>query len=127
MNQLNNQSILPFVNLSLAEKDKHYINIHYMIDIKEKLLTEKHKTVKLSEGNEFLDDVREDYNKYYKYIVKQKQEQIQALQLLNKYIKDLKKSGELSKRNREDAKREQEKIMNELESIKNNIDNLIEQ
>ena len=58
------------------------------------------------------------YTKYYNFISQQKQDQIQALQLLNGYIHDLTKSGQLSKHNIDDAKYEQGKILHEVKSIK---------
>jgi hypothetical protein len=90
------------------------------------MLINKQKNFKnLTKQNEFLNEVKQDYNKYYGYIVKQKEDQMSALTMLNGYIKDLTTSGTLSKNNIEDAKNEQEKILTEINSIKKGIDDII--
>jgi hypothetical protein len=58
--------------------------------------------------------------------MKQKQEQIQALEILHNYVKDLTISGNLSKQNIKDAKYEQKKIIKELKYIKHNLDEVIQ-
>ena len=63
---------------------------------------------------------------YNKHIVQQKQDQMTALSILNKYIKDLAVTGELSKQNIKDARSEQQKILEEIDSIKNNLIPLLE-
>ena len=90
------------------------------------MLLDKQKKIRfISKQNKFLDAVKDDYAKYYGYIVKQKREQIEALDLLNNYISDLTVSGKLSKNNVEDAKHEQYKILNELKNIQKGLDGII--
>ena len=57
--------------------------------------------------------------------MKQKQEQIQALEMLNNYVHDLSISGSLSNKNVKNAKSDQKKIIKELKSIKHNLDEVI--
>ena len=90
------------------------------------ILSERLKLEKLSKQNQFLERIKTDYLKYNNYITQQKREQIQAMELLNTYIKDLTETGQLTKQNMEDAKVEQDKIMNEVNSIKRNLDQLID-
>ena len=78
----------------------------------------------MSKENAFLQGIRDDYSKYNKHIVQQKQDQMTALSILNKYIKDLAVTGELSKQNIKDARSEQQKILEEIDSIKNNLDTI---
>ena len=112
--------------IHLENRDKQLLQIENLIDAKRKMLIDKQKKFKnITKQNEFLSEVKEDYTKYYGYIVKQKQEQMSALSLLNNYIKDLTVSGKLSKNNIDDAKNEQEKILTEINSIKNGIDDII--
>lgn len=114
------------IMLPLKEKDDKFMQIQKLIDSKKQMLLEKQKKLKrLSQQNEFLEVVKDDYEKYYNHIVKQKQDQIKALQLLDEYIDDLTKTGELTKYNVEDAKEEQSKILREMNNIKRNIDNII--
>jgi hypothetical protein len=111
----------------LAKRDEEFIKIQNLIDIKRKYLIEKKKKLKhISKQNRFLDEVRNDYNRYFQYIEKQKQDQIMALNTINKYIDDLTYSGELSKKNIIDAKEEQRKILKEIKDIKNSLDAFID-
>jgi DNA repair exonuclease SbcCD ATPase subunit len=112
--------------IHLENRDNQLLQIENLIDAKRKMLIDKQKKFKnITKQNEFLSEVKQDYRKYYGYIVKQKQDQMSALSLLNNYIKDLTVSGKLSKNNIHDAKNEQEKILTEINSIKKGIDDII--
>jgi len=112
----------------LENRDQQLLQIENLIDAKRKMLIDKQKKFKtLTNQNEFLNEVKQDYNKYYGYIVKQKEDQMSALTLLNSYIKDLTVSGTLSKNNVQDAKNEQQKILTEINSIKKGIDEIIKE
>jgi hypothetical protein len=110
----------------LEQKDEQFMQIERLINSKRQMLLEKQLRFKaIEEQNEFLNNVKEDYAKYYHYISQQKQDQIKALELLNEYIRDLTRSGHLSKHNEEDALIEQKKIMREVNSIKKGLDSII--
>ena len=107
----------------LVRRDIEFMQIQNLIDSKKKMLIEKQKKLRLvSKQNCFLEEVKNDYNKYYEYISQQKEDQIKALTLINDYIKQLTISGKLSTQNIKDAKEEQKKILNEIKSIKNGLD-----
>ena len=112
--------------MPLVKRDEQLLQIEELINAKRKMLLDKQKKIRfISKQNKFLDAVKDDYAKYYGYIVKQKREQIEALDLLNNYISDLTVSGKLSKNNVEDAKHEQYKILNELKNIQKGLDGII--
>lgn len=114
------------VNMPLVKRDEQLLQIEELIEAKRRMLLEKQKKIKfISKQNKFLDAVKHDYTKYYGYIIKQKREQIEALDLLNNYINDLTVSGKLSKHNIEDAKHEQSKILHELKNIQKGLDSII--
>jgi hypothetical protein len=118
--------ILP-VQMDLASKDKQFIQLQQLIDLKRKMLLDKQiKYKKIVKQNHFLEEIKNDYSTYSNYIMKQKQEQIQALEILQNYVKDLSVSGKLSKQNVKDAKYEQKKIIKELKSLKYNLDEVIQ-
>ena len=120
--------IVPFNrnNNELADKDEQLIHLENLIESKRKMLLEKQKKLRfVYKQNQFLGVVREDYDKYYSYIVKQKQDQMKALQLLNTYVDDLTRSGNLTKHNVADAKHEQRKIISEMKSIQMNLDEIV--
>ena len=119
---------IPTNYIHLENRDQQLLQIENLIDAKRKMLIDKQKKFKnLTKENEFLNEVKQDYNKYYGYIVKQKEDQMSALTMLNGYIKDLTISGTLSKNNIEDAKNEQQKILTEINSIKKGIDDIIKE
>ena len=119
---------IPTNYIHLENRDQQLLQIENLIDAKRKMLIGKQKKFKnLTKQNEFLSEVKQDYNKYYGYIVKQKEDQMSALTMLNGYIKDLTVSGNLSKNNIEDAKNEQHKILTEINSIKKGIDDIIKE
>jgi hypothetical protein len=114
------------VNMPLVKKDEQFLHLQYLIDSKRRMLLEKQKKLRfVTKQNQFLDAVKSDYAKYYGYISQQKNDQINALNLLNNYIKDLTVSGQLSKNNIDDAKYEQERIMKEVNQIKKGLDNIM--
>ena len=113
--------------MNLATKDQQFIELQQLIELKRKMLLEKQKKYKkISKQNHFLEEIKNDYSNYSNYIMKQKQEQIQALEILQNYVQDLSVSGNLSKQNVKDAKYEQKKIIRELKSIKHNLDEVIQ-
>ena len=118
--------ILP-IQIDLASKDQQFIQLQQLIESKKKMLLDKQiKYKKISKQNHFLEEIKNDYSNYSNYIMKQKQEQIQALEILHNYVKDLTISGNLSKQNVKDSKYEQKKIIKELKSIKYNLDDVIQ-
>jgi hypothetical protein len=120
--------IVPFNrnNHELADKDAQLIQLENLIESKRKMLLEKQKKLRfVYKQNQFLDVVKQDYETYYSYIVKQKQDQMNALQLLNNYITDLTRSGNLTKHNMTDAKHEQRRIVSEMKSIQMNLDEIM--
>jgi hypothetical protein len=118
--------ILP-IQMDLASKDQQFIELQQLIEMKRKMLLDKQiKYKKIAKQNHFLEEIKNDYSNYSNYIMKQKKEQIQALEILHNYVKDLTISGNLSKQNVKDAKYEQKKIIKELKTIKHNLDDVIQ-
>jgi hypothetical protein len=115
------------INIKNYQEDEdEYLHLQYVIESKRNMLLKKQKKLqKIAKHNAFLEHIKNDYLKYNNYIVKQKQEQINALQLLNNYIEDLNKSGQLSEHNIQDARIEQKNIVKELKSIKTGLDKIM--
>jgi protein-tyrosine phosphatase len=123
--------IIPYqakVVIPIREKEELFIQLQELIDAKRDMLINKQKKLRfISKQNRFLEAVKNDYEKFYKYIAQQKSDQIRALQILDEYIKDLTLSGKLTKHNIEDAKEEQNKILKEVNSIKSSLEKIINQ
>jgi hypothetical protein len=125
------EQIVPYqarLVVPIRENDKRFMQLQELIDAKKNMLVNKQKKLRfISKQNRFLDAIRNDYEKFYGYITQQKKDQINALQFLDEYIKDLTLSGKLTKHNIEDAKEEQSKILREINSIKESLDSIINQ
>ena len=114
------------LNNNLVDADIRFISIQQQLEAKRNLLLNKQKKLKrVMKQNTFLNHIKNDYDKYYNFIINQKKQQIDALELLNKYIDDLSRSGNLTEHNIEDARIEQKNILKEIKSIKTNLDELI--
>ena len=120
------EPIIYRIQLPLEQQDDQFMHIQELIEAKRNFLFQKQKKLKIiTRQNHFLEEVHQDYSKYYNFILKQKNDQIQALQLLDNYIHDLTKSGQLTKHNIEDSKEEQRKILREIKQIKGGLDSII--
>ena len=113
--------------VSLSQRDLYLIKIENEIRNRKELLLEKRKHLKkVRNQNEFLEEVMGDYSKYYNYITEQNQEQMRALDILNKYIHGLIEKENLTSENLKDAKKEQKKIIHEMKKIKKGLDSFME-
>lgn len=111
---------------TLGDRDKAILKIEQQIEEKKNMLYNRqyilHNTVK---DNDYLEGIKKDYAKYNTYIVKQKNEQIKAMELLRQYIEDIKLSGNLTEEAIVETKREQQGIVNEIDKIKRSMDKII--
>jgi hypothetical protein len=113
---------------TLAERDNYLMQIENQIQVKRNLLLEKRKTLEETiKQNHFLEGVKNDYNRYHNYIIKQNQEQMRAMNLLNQYLGDIMISGKLTEKDIHNTKREQNEILSEINKIKHNLDEIIKQ
>ena len=114
------------IRVVFKNNDEKLLKIDELIEAKRQMLQDKQKTIgKIAKQNKFLEDVKNDYSNYNNIIIKQKNEQIQALELIHKYINDLKSTEQISTQNIEDAKNDQLKIMNEIQTIKKNLEGIV--
>ena len=113
--------------LTLAERDLYLVHIDTLMEEKRKMLLEKQKTLQqTAKENEYLEMVRNDYRKYYNHIVKQKEDQINAMNYLNQYIDVIIVDGKLTDTDLENAKMDQDELIQEMDNIKGKLDEIIE-
>jgi len=112
--------------IPIRENDEKFMHIQEIIEAKKNMLLEKQKKLRfISKQNAFLNEVKNEYENYYGYIVQQKNDQIKALTILDNYIKQLTISGNLTKHNIEDAKQVSNLFREVYESaLKGNSENL---
>jgi len=114
------------MSLRLAERDLHLQQIEREIKNKKKMLVKKKKDLeKKHKLNEYLETVKDDYSKYYNYILKEKQEQYNALVLLKEYMYDLIKTENLVDEQKRTAKHDQRDILGEIDKVKAELDELV--
>jgi hypothetical protein len=115
------------MSFPLAERDLQLIQIEQEIMNKKKFLVKKKKDLDNKyKLNHYLSGIKDDYTKYYDYIVKEKQQQHNALLLLNEYINDLLNTEHLVDEQLRTAKHDQKDILKEIDKVKVELDELIE-
>ena len=113
--------------LTLAERDLYLLQIDKEIKNKKSLLVKKKKELdKKYKLNHYLSGVKDDYSKYYNYIIGEKQQQYNALQLLKEYMSDLIKTGQVVDEQLRTAKYDQKDIIGEIDKVKAELDELVE-
>jgi hypothetical protein len=129
---LNNQNAsssvkkeLPYLNL--AERDNYLSEIEQEIKSKKDLLLEKRKYLKkISGDNRFLRDVNKDYQTYYDFIKKQKEDQLKTLNYLNDYISDMMVTTKLTDQDILESNKEQRRILSEIKNIRKSLEEIIQ-
>ena len=113
-------------NIQLVDKDLRLYDIEEQINARRKLILDKNKTIQnKKKQNHFLNEVKQDYETFYKYIVNEKQQQYQSMELLNKYLDDLKKTNQLAEDELTVLKYDQKDILSEMDKIKLELNKLI--
>lgn len=113
--------------LNLAERDKYLSKIEQEIKSKKDLLLEKRKYLKkISGDNRFLAGVNHDYQRYYDFIRKQKEDQLKTLNYLNDYIGDMMVTTKLTDQDIAESNREQRRILSEIKNIRKSLEEIIQ-
>jgi hypothetical protein len=114
--------------LTLGNKDLYLIKIQTEIKKKKNMLVKKKRELEnKAKTNKYLSEVKNDYNKYYDYIVNEKQQQYNALMLLKEYMDDLVKTENLVDNQIRTAKYDQKDILVEIDTVKQELDELMSQ
>jgi len=113
--------------LNLAERDKYLSKIEQEIKSKKDLLLEKRKYLKeISGENRFLTSVNNDYQTYYDFIIKQKEDQMKTLNYLNDYIQDIMVNSKLTDQDILETNQEKKRILNEIKNIRKSLEEIIQ-
>ncbi len=112
--------------ITVADRDLYLLQIKEELENKKKLLLGKKKEMEKKEKiNQYLGNVKNDYNKYYEYILNEKQQQFNALNLLKDYMGDLIQTEKLLDSQLRTAKHDQQDILKEISKIKSELDELM--
>ena len=113
------------MEVDFAKRDLNLSQIQQEIKSKKSLLISKKKNLEDKlQMNEYLSDVKDDYEKYYSYILKEKQQQYDALVLLKEYIDDLAHTENMVDEQLDVAKHDQHDIVKEIDKVKKELDEL---
>jgi hypothetical protein len=114
--------------ITLVERDTYLSQIESQLAEKRKLLLNKNKILdETMKQNQFLTGIKNDYQNYHNHIIKQKQDQLKAMDILNQYIQGLTNSGKITDHDIKKGKDDQNKILREIQLIKSDLDDIIQQ
>lgn len=117
---------MEITKLSLAQKDKYLEKIDNEIITRRNHILEKIKKIdKKKRVNHFLDEVNEDYEKYYQYIIFEKQQQYNSMMIIKNYLDDLIITEKLANNELKNIKYDQNHILYEMDKIKLELNKLI--
>lgn len=112
--------------ITLAQRDMYLMKINDEIKNRRELLLKKKKEIQQKEKiNEFLNTVRDEYKNYYNHIIKEKQQQYEALQLLKTYLDDLSTTEKSMNNQLRNAKYDQNQILQEMDAIRFELDGIM--
>jgi hypothetical protein len=129
---LNNENESPSIKkglptMNLAERDKYLSKVEQEIKSKKELLLEKRKYLKkISQDNRFLTGVNNDYQKYYDFIIKQKEDQMKTLNYLNDYIGDMMVNTKLTDQDIVETNQEQKRVLKEIKNIRKSLEEILQ-
>jgi len=107
-------------------KDRQLLQIHNAIEAKEQMLLDKKSKLRVAmQQNNFLNNVKDDYSKYYNFIAEQKREQIKAFNRLSRYINELNQLNNLNSNSLVNSQNDEKKILQEVKNIKKRLNSII--
>ena len=113
------------INHELADRDLKLLQLDEEIKNKKNLLLKKRKELEEKKGlNQYLEIVKDDYNKYYEVEVNKKKNELKAMTILNDYISYLENENHLVNNQIVTAKHDKKEILHEINKIKKELDNL---
>jgi uncharacterized protein YbcV (DUF1398 family) len=116
------------MRIDLVDKDMRLFQLDQEIMKRRQMIIDKSKQVKKkTKTNGFLETVKDDYSKYYDYILKEKQQQLIAMSMLDKYLKNLEGIDDLAGENLETLKTDQKQILTEMSKVKGELDKLVKE
>lgn len=112
--------------MEISEKDLMLNQIQSEIEKINKYLQSKRQEIKKTKKeNKFLEMVHDDYEQYYNYIKEQKQQQINQMEFILKYLEKSMKEAGLTEQKVRQTKHEQRTIIKKIKQIKKELDEII--
>jgi hypothetical protein len=112
--------------MDLAIRDIRLNKYKQQIDINKRILMEKYLELqKNAKENEYLNGVVDDYKKYFNFMIEEKNQQYDALNMISQYLDNINSEIKSTDEVLDEQQQEQKKIMREMSKIKENLDELV--
>ena len=111
--------------MDLAQRDQFIQQMQYEIDNTQDTIMEYLRDAEnVQKDNEFLESVTNDYKRYHEYILQQKKEQREHIEMLSSYLDKNLDQANLSLEMAKRARWQQNQILGELEKVKTELDKI---
>jgi hypothetical protein len=115
-----------FSKLSLGERDLYIRKLEEEIKNKKALLLKEASNIDdVKKSNKLLDGIQQKYKTYYDGVIKEKQQQYDAMMLLKQYLDELIKKEHINEKQTKNARKEQQDIIREMEKITLDLKELV--
>jgi hypothetical protein len=115
-----------FSKLSLGERDLYIRKLEEEIKNKKAFLLKEAVDIdNVKKSNKLLEGVHKNYKTYYDTIVKEKQQQYDAMMLLKQYLDELIKKEHNNEKQTKNARKDQQDIIKEMEKITLDLKDLV--
>jgi len=112
--------------MELALRDKKIFQMKSELENRKRLLcTKRHQLIKSKKENSLLGVVLEDYEKYNKHVIGEKERKAAFLHMLHSYIEKISHDLNLTDSKLKESKDEQRDIMKEISYLRDEIDDLV--
>lgn len=116
---------MDLVPMDLSKRDLYLNQIENEINARREFILKKGQALdKNRKANEFLEGVKNDYRKYYDYIIREKQQQYESMKILQQYLDDLTKTEKLADHEMNNLKYDQAELLLEMDKIKTELDKI---
>ncbi len=111
--------------MDLAKRDKIIELLRSEINkTQDSVVTYLKEAKNVQNENEFLDSIKNDYKRYHKYILNEKERERKQMEMLINYLDKVLEEANLSAEMANRARFQQNKILGEMEKVKKELDRL---
>ena len=113
--------------MELSHQDSQINTLENVLSQKKSQINSNFKQIRnMAKHNQYLENVVDDYKKYYNFIKEQKEKQSAYFNMLNDYIQRLIFEEKMTEQTLNYTNKEQKRIINELSKIKHDLDEITE-
>lgn len=111
--------------MDLAKRDKIIELLRSEINkTQDSVVTYLKEAKNVQNENDFLDSIKNDYKRYHKYILNEKERERKQMEMLINYLDKVLEEANLSAEMANRARFQQNKILGEMEKVKGELDRL---